>query len=174
MKFILKAWKEEYIEAVARYANNQEIAKNLRNAFPFPYTYEDAELYVKDCIKKEMNDQITRAIVVEKEAVGSIGVFLKQDVYQKSAEIGYWLAEPYWGKGIMNKAIKQICKDAFLKFDIVRIEAEPFAYNVGSRKALEKVGFELEGIKKDSVYKYHMMYDSCMYALLRQGIQTKV
>jgi ribosomal-protein-alanine N-acetyltransferase len=98
--------------------------------------------------------------------VGSIGVFVKDDVYRKSAEIGYWLGEPYWGRGIMTDAIRQMCRMAFERFDIVRIFAEPFAYNAGSMRALEKAGFTLEGVHRMSVFKNGQFYDSCTYALL--------
>lgn len=166
MKFQLEEWKISHIDGVAKHANNEKIANNLRDGFSFPYTYEDAEGYVNDCIKKGNKNQLTRAIVVNNEAVGSIGIFVKDNVYKKSAELGYWLSEDYWGKGIMNEAVKQICKEAFLRFDIVRIVAEPFANNLGSRRVLEKAGFKLEGILKNSVYKKGEIQDSCIYALL--------
>lgn len=153
MKFELKKWNIEYIGDVAKYANNEKIARNLRNAFPFPYTYEDAEWYVKNCIEKGDISQLCRVIVVDGEAVGSIGVFVRDDVYCKTAEVGYWLGEPFWNYGIMSEAVSQLCEEAFKTFDIVRIFAEPFAYNIGSRRTLEKAGFVLESIMKKSVYK---------------------
>lgn len=167
MIFQLEKWCDEYIDDVAYYANNINIANNLRNAFPFPYTKSNAEWYVNDCIENEGLTQCTRAIVVDNHAIGSIGVFFKNDVACKTAEIGYWLAEDYWNKGIMSKAIGKICEMVFSNYDIIRIFAEPFSYNIGSRKALENSGFLLEGILKYSVYKNNVVYDSCMYALIR-------
>lgn len=167
MDFELRKWRIEDIESVARYANNDKIACNLRDAFPYPYTRKDAENYVEGCINSSEDNQLCRAIVVDGKAVGSIGVFVGSDVYRKSAELGYWLAEEYWNKGIMSAAVRQICADAFESFDIVRIYAEPFAHNAGSRKVLENAGFTLEGVMKNGVYKTGQVCDYCMYALLR-------
>ena len=97
----------------------------------------------------------------------TIGVFLKNDVYSKSAEIGYWLSETFWGKGIMTDAIIQMCEMAFKSYDIVRIFAEPFSTNIASCKALEKAGFELEGKLKKSIYKNGKICDSYIYALVK-------
>ena len=104
---------------------------------------------------------------LEGQAAGSIGVFVKGDVYRKSVEIGYWLAEEYWNRQIMRRAIQAMCKEAFARFDVVRIFAEPYATNLGSRKALEAAGFVLEGVLKKSVYKNGEYLDSCIYALVR-------
>lgn len=167
MQFELRRWKYSDADCIVKYANNLKIANNLRNAFPCPYTIDDAKLYVNNCICSSEENQCTRAIVVDGEAAGSIGVFIKDDVYCKSGEIGYWLAEPFWGNGIVSEAIKQICHFVFQNYDIIRIFAEPYAHNTGSRKALEKAGFELEGILKKSVYKNDKIFDSCIYALIK-------
>lgn len=167
-EFILRGWKSEDAESVAQVANNEKIAANLRNAFPYPYTLEDAKWYVEDCIKHGEDKQITRAIEIDGKAVGSIGIFLQDDVYEKSAELGYWLSEEYWGQGIMTEAVKQICREAFEKFDIIRIYAEPFEHNMGSRGVLEKAGFTCEGTMRNGVYKNGNVYSYCMYSLLRE------
>ncbi len=167
MEFILDLWDEKYIKDIAYYANNKKISDNLRNVFPYPYTHKDAEEYVLACAQNNEHEQICRAIVIDGKAVGSIGVFQKDDVYSKSAELGYLLGEEFWGKEIMTCAIKQLCITAFEKLDIIRIFAEPYAHNVGSRKALEKAGFILEGVMKNSICKNGVIFDSCMYALLK-------
>lgn len=167
LEFILDLWDSKYIEDVVYYANNKKIADNLRNVFPYPYSYKDAEEYVLACAGNDEHKQICRAIVIDEKAVGSIGVFQLEDVYSKSGELGYWLGEEFWGKGIMSCAIKQLSTTAFEKLDIIRIFAEPFAHNIGSRKALENAGFALEGIMKNSVCKNGVIFDSCMYALLK-------
>ena len=143
--FTLRPWQQSDVEAVAAAADNPHIAANLRNAFPSPYTLADAEWYVNDCIARGEERQLTRAILIEGRAAGSIGVFVRDDVYEKSAELGYWLAEEHWGRGIMTEAVRQICREAFDRFDILRIFAEPFADNLGSRRVLEKAGFTYEG-----------------------------
>lgn len=165
--FALRPWQAEDAKAVAAAANNPKIAANLRNVFPNPYTLKDAEWYVSDCIAQGEDRQLSRAILIEGKAAGSIGVFVKDDVYERSAELGYWLAEPYWGHGVMTRAVRQICREAFARFDILRIFAEPFADNLGSRRVLEKAGFTCEGTMRNGVFKNGQVHSYCMYALLR-------
>ena len=169
MDFTLRKWRIEDIASVAHYANNEKIARNLRDAFPYPYTEQDAKSYIETWINNGDDNGICRAIEIDGNAVGSIGVFPCSDVYRRTAELGYWLAEEYWGKGIMTAAAKQICAEAFEKLDIVRIYAEAFAHNGGSRRVLEKSGFILEGIRKCAVFKNGKIYDDCMYALLKNS-----
>lgn len=168
--FILRPWRPEDTEAVAAAANNPKIAANLRNVFPFPYTLADAEWFVGDCTAKGEDRQLTRAIEIEGTAVGSIGIFVKDDVYEKSAELGYWLAETYWSRGIMTEAVRQLCREAFQRFDLLRIFAEPFADNQGSRRVLEKAGFTCEGTMRNGVYKNGQVRSYCMYSLLREEL----
>lgn len=168
MEFVLRRWDENDVACVQKYANNEKIAANLRNAFPYPYTMDDAKEYILACIKNDGQRQVTRAITVDGKAVGSIGAFFGTDVYEKSAEIGYWLAEPFWGQGIVCEAVKKLCRYVFAKYQIERIFAEPFAGNAASRRVLEKAGFTLEGVMKNSVFKNGVLMDSCMYGLLRR------
>ena len=168
MEWTLRPWEPEDAPAAARCADNPKIARWLRDVFPSPYTLEDARAYVTACIRQEGRDQLCRAIVAEGCAAGSVGVFRKDDVYRKSAELGYWLAEPYWGCGIMTAAVGRLCREAFDRLDVVRIFAEPFADNLASRRVLEKAGFTLEGVLRRSVCKDGAFHDSCVYALLRQ------
>lgn len=168
--FTLRPWRRSDAAAVAAAADNPRIAANLRNVFPFPYTLEDAEWYVNDCIAQGEERQLTRAIIIEGRAAGSIGIFRKDDVYEKSAELGYWLAEAYWGQGVMTEAVRQICREAFDRFDILRIFAEPFADNQGSRRVLEKAGFTCEGTMRGGVFKNGRVHSYCMYALLREEL----
>lgn len=166
--FILRKWRKEDAAEIITAANNPKIAANLRNTFPYPYLLKDAEWYVNDCILKEGKNQLTRAIVAEGRVVGSIGIFVKDDVYEKSAELGYWLSEEYWGQGIMTQAAEMICREAFAAFDIVRIFAEPFDYNTGSRRVLENAGFTYEGTMRNGVYKNGKICSYCMYSILRE------
>nr|WP_325183049.1 GNAT family N-acetyltransferase [uncultured Oscillibacter sp.] len=168
--FTLRPWRPSDAADVASAANNPKIAANLRNVFPSPYTLADAEWYVGDCIAQGEERQLTRAIVIEDRAAGSIGVFVKDDVYEKSAELGYWLAEEHWGRGVMTEAVRQLCREAFRRFDILRIYAEPFSDNLGSRRVLEKAGFTCEGTMRNGVYKNGRVHSYCMYALLREEL----
>lgn len=169
-EFVLRKWELSDAESVAEQADNINVAGRLRNVFPNPYTLEDAKWYVNDCVEKGDNNQITRAIVVDGKAVGSIGIFVKDDVYEKSGELGYWLGESYWRQGIMSRAVVEICREAFAMFDIERIFAEPYSDNAGSRGVLEKAGFTFEGEMRKGVYKYGEYHSYCMYSLLREEI----
>lgn len=141
--FKLRPFKEEDARLPAQAAENPKIAGNLRNLFPSPYTLEDAVLYINDCISNKGNGRIDRAIEVDGQTAGSITITVQEDMYGKSAELGYWLSEEHWRKGIMSEAVRQICREAFAVFDIVRIYAEPFAYNTGSRRVLEKISWPI-------------------------------
>lgn len=168
MNFTLEPWNDSHIPYLAGFANNHNIAKWLRDVFPFPYTVEDAKAFVTSCQQQDDAYEQTRAIVVDGKAVGSIGIFQGSDVYVKNAEIGYWLAEEYWGKGIMPRAICQMLDHAFETMDIMRIYAQPFWENRASRRVLEKVGFTLEGIQRQSIFKNGEIYDSGIYAMLKE------
>ena len=158
--FKLRAWKTEDAASLAAAANKPAIAGWLRNTFPNPYTQKDAVWFISDCISNAGKNQIACAIEADGKAVGGISVFVKDDVYEKSAELGYWLSEAYWRRGIMSEAVWIICKEAFEKFDIVRIFAEPF----------EKGGFTLEGTMRNGVYKNGKIHSYCMYSLLREEL----
>ena len=169
MDFILRPWRREDVEDVLRYANNEKIARNLRNIFPYPYIRTDAENFVNSCLEADETCQMFRAIEAEGRAVGSIALCRGGDVYVRTAELGYWLAEDYWGQGIMTQAVRQICREGFEQWDdLVRIYAEPYARNAPSRRVLEKAGFALEGVLRQNVFKEGEVCDSCMYALLRE------
>lgn len=172
-EFKLRSWKKEDAKAVAKAADNPKIAANLRNVFPSPYTLNDAVQYIEDCICKEGKGQLTRAIEVDGEAAGSIGIFVGSDIYEKSAELGYWLSEDYWRQGIMSEAVRRICREAFAAFDIVRIFAEPFAHNAGSRGVLEKAGFTYEGTMRNGVFKNGKVGSYCIYSLLREELKEE-
>ena len=167
-QFTLRPWRESDAADVAAAADNPKIAANLRNVFPSPYTLADAERYVSGCAALGEDRQLTRAIVIDGSVVGSIGLFVKDDVYEKSAELGYWLAEAVWGRGVMTEAVRRICREAFQRYDILRIFAEPFAGNLGSRRVLEKAGFTCEGTMRNGVFKNGQVHSYCMYALLRE------
>ena len=168
MDFILREWRREDAADVARYADNEKIARNLRDVFPFPYILTDAQEFIESCLAADEEKQLFRAIEVDGHAVGSIALCLGSDVYRMTAELGYWLAEDYWGRGIMTQAVRQLCREGFSRWDIQRIYAEPFAHNAGSRRVLEKAGFSLEGVMRRGVFKRGQVCDFCMYALLRE------
>ena len=166
--FSLRPYCMEDIPSMVQHANSWKVAHNLRDVFPHPYTEKDARDFVALCLQNEGRGQLCRAIDVDGAAVGSIGLTRGTDVYRRSGELGYWLAEPLWGRGIMTAAVTAMCREGFEAWDIVRIHAQPFARNLASRRVLEKAGFTLEGTLRQSVYKNGEMLDACIYALLRE------
>ncbi|HWR22838.1 MAG TPA: GNAT family N-acetyltransferase [Feifaniaceae bacterium] len=169
--YTLRLWRMEDAERVAELADNPGIAKNLLNAFPSPYGLEDAKTYLSRCIEAGEGKRLDRAVEVDGRAAGSVSVIPGEDVYEKSAEIGYWLGEPYWGLGIMTRAVREISELAFSKFDIVRIQAEVFSDNKASCRVLERAGYAFEGVKRCAVYKNGGIQDLHTYALVRENFQ---
>ncbi len=168
MEFKLRTWQVTDLLSLVKYANNENIARWLTNAFPHPYTEEDGKAY----LAMIANDNPVKvfAIEVNGEAVGSIGLFPQSDIHEKSAEMGYWLAEEFWGNGIMSGAIREIVEYGFRTFDIVRIFARPFATNERSQKVLEKAGFHFEARLQKALYKNGELVDEIIYATFRQDV----
>ena len=149
--------------------NNEKILNNLRDGLPFPYTEKDAAEYISAMLSANENDTFAYAVTIDDRAVGSIGAFRQSNIHRQTAELGYYLAEEYWGRGVMTEAIRQICVRIFECTDILRIYAEPFAYNTGSRRALEKAGFTYEGTMKSNAVKNGRVLDMTMYALTKES-----
>jgi [ribosomal protein S5]-alanine N-acetyltransferase len=169
---VLRPWGMSDAPQLALICNNREIADRLRDGFPHPYSLRDARDWL-NIIIPENNPTRFFAITSDGQVIGSIGLVSKTDIYRKNMEIGYYLSEPFWGKGIMTRTIKAVTTYAFNNFDIVRVYAEPFADNPGSRKALEKAGFVLEATLKNYVIKNDLIKDSCIYSVLRENWSGK-
>ena len=167
---ILRPWSIRDAAELAAIANNKNIADNLRDAFPFPYSLKDARQWLKIILPENFPPRFF-AITLDKLLVGSIGIVLKEDIYRKNFEIGYFISEEYWGNGIATKAIKAATSYAFKDFDIIRVYAEPFADNTGSRKALEKAGFHLEATLISNVIKNGIIKDSCIYSVVKEDFK---
>jgi RimJ/RimL family protein N-acetyltransferase len=140
--------------------------RNLRDAFPHPYTLEDAEAWIASNIGVEPVRNF--AVDVDGQVAGSIGVTPFADVYRRSAEIGYWLAEDLWGRGIMTEAVGAATEHAFRTLAVVRVQAAVFEWNRASMRVLEKCGYELEGRLRRSVWKDGQLIDSVLYAIVRE------
>jgi RimJ/RimL family protein N-acetyltransferase len=150
LQISLRTWEEQDAPSLAFFANEPLIAKNLREGFPSPYTIDDAKAYITFCHQQDPAVNLCLAITDDDTAVGSIGVFCRGG---GTAELGYWLGKPYWGKGIMTKMIAEICGQAFQIFPIDEIFAEPYEWNAASQRVLEKAGFVYAGAKgKSRVY----------------------
>jgi len=153
---------------LAELANNEKISRNLRDGFPHPYTLADAESFLG---KFTNQDPVTFfGIDYLDEYVGNIALVPGQDIYRKSAEIGYFIGEPYWNKGIVSKAVNLITDYGFNQLNILRIHTGVFEYNTASQKVLEKCGFVMEGVFRKSVYKQGQLWDEIRYSKLKPGI----
>lgn len=146
-------------------ASNEHIANNLRDGFPHPYTPYDAEQFIQKYM--QMDPPQVFAIEFQGEYAGNIGLHKGADVYRKSAEIGYFLGEPYWNKGIMTRAVRLICEYGFREMDIVRIHTGVFEYNLASGRVLEKCGFLKEAVFTKAIFKNGEFWDEIRYALVR-------
>jgi len=164
MNFKLRKWNEADLGSLVEYANNWNVAKWLTNQFPHPYTHEDGKTFLS--MVAVDNPVKVFAIEVCGKAAGSIGIFPQSDIHEKSAEMGYWLAEEYWGQGIMPKAIEDIVEYGFRTFDVARIFARPFSTNLNSQRVLEKAGFTLEARLKKALFKNGEIMDELIYAKL--------
>lgn len=162
--YTLRQWQSGDEESLTKNTDNYNIWRNLKDIFPHPYTIEEAHGWVKIVqISPE-----TFAIVVDNEAVGGIGILLKDDIYRKNAEIGYWLGKEYRGKGIISSAIIEIVDYAFKSYDIHRIYAGVFEYNLASMRIFEKAGFHQEAIRKQSLFKENQFYDEHIFMKFKE------
>lgn len=169
MNYKLRNWKISDIGSLVEHANNYNIAKWLTNQFPYPYDEKAGETFI-NLVSNDVPQKVF-AIEVDGEAVGSIGIFPQSDIHEKSAEIGYWLSEKYWGNGIISKAIADIVDYGFKTFDIARVYARPFPANKGSQRVLEKNGFELEARLKKALFKNGEYMDELIYSKLKEPVQ---
>ncbi len=167
MKFKLRPWTISDLDSLVKYANNWNVAKNLTDKFPFPYSESNGQVFIEFATK---DDPIhIFAIDIDGQAVGGIGIHPLDDIHRKNAELGYWLAEPFWGNGIISSAIKQAIDFAFSTYDIDRVFARPFGTNVASQKALEKNNFILEGRFEKVLIKNNEYLDELIYAVRREN-----
>jgi len=149
---------------LAELANNEKVSQNLRDGFPHPYTLADAEKFI--AMFSGQNPVTVFAITYNGQYAGNISLVPCNDVYRKSAEIGYFLGEPYWNKGIATKAVGLITKYGFEKLGIARIYTGIFEFNPASMRVLEKNGFQKEGIFRKSIFKKGRLWDEHRYALI--------
>ena len=165
-RITLRPWKLDDLDSLVRHANNFDIWKNLRDAFPHPYTEESGRGWLQMALAE--SDNLLLAIEIDGEAVGGIGAHFHPDVYRINAEIGYWLSEHYWGQGIVTEAVNLLTAHIFLTYPVIRrVYADLFSYNPASARVLEKAGFHLEAIHKQSVIKNNQVIDEHRYVRFR-------
>ncbi|QJX47776.1 GNAT family N-acetyltransferase [Hymenobacter taeanensis] len=165
MSFKLRAWSPDDLPSLVRNANNPAIAGFMNDQFPHPYTKETGRNFI--AMASQESPLHIFAIEVEGEAVGGIGIHPRTNIERKNAEMGYWLGEPFWGRGIITEAVKQLVAYGFQTFDINRIFARPFGTNLASQRVLEKAGFKLEGRFEKTFIKNGEYLDELVYAVRR-------
>jgi RimJ/RimL family protein N-acetyltransferase len=167
MKCKIRPWEIEDAKNLAEALNNKKILDNLRDGIPFPYTVQDAREFITMILNADKETTYAFAITIDNKAIGSIGVFRQANIHSRTAEMGYYIAEPYWGKEIGTSAIQQTCDYIFRNTDIIRIFAEPFAHNIASCRILEKCGFEYEGTLRKNAVKNGIIIDMKMYSIIK-------
>jgi [ribosomal protein S5]-alanine N-acetyltransferase len=158
----VRDWRLDDAMSLAKHANNRRVWLGLRDLFPYPYTIDDANEFLRRAITQQ---PITNfCIDIGGSAVGGIGIRIGQDVHRHVAELGYWLSEDFWGHGIASEAVPAFADYCFANFELNRIYAEPFANNPPSARVLQKAGFALEGRLRKNVVKDGQVLDSLLYA----------
>jgi RimJ/RimL family protein N-acetyltransferase len=162
----LRPFRESDAPRMAELANNEKIGKNLRDGFPYPYTTADALNF----IKRFMKFNAYFAIEYKGEYVGNISLTPLENVYRKTAEIGYFLGEPYWNKGIMTAAVNLITRFGFQGLGFARIHTGVYEYNPASQKVLEKCSYVKEGVFRKSIFKGNKLWDEVRYARINPEV----
>jgi ribosomal-protein-alanine N-acetyltransferase len=161
----IRSWQSSDLDALVHHANNPRIAQNMRDRFPSPYTRAAGEAWF--ALVAQLQPETNFAIEVDGEAAGGIGMILGKDIERVSAEIGYWLGESVWGRGIATAAVVGLSAYAFAHFDLTRLFAMAFADNTASRRVLEKAGYTFDCILRRSAIKNGQIRDQALYSLLR-------
>ena len=167
----VRPWRAGDAGSLVKYANNANIARHLRDRFPHPYTLRDAKAFIHS--SASARPQVSFAIIVDGEAAGGIGFSSGSDVERFSAEIGYWLGEPFWGRGIAAEAVQLVSAYAFDTCGLLRLFALPFAENQRSIRVLEKAGYTREAILRSSAVKDRAVRDQALYALINSRWQQR-
>lgn len=166
----IRKWELSDAADLAAVISNKKVQDNLRDGLPYPYTQEDGKEYISAMLSAKEDETFAFAIVADGKVIGSIGCFRQGNIHRWTAELGYYIAEEYWGRGIMTEAVVQICQYVFGRSDILRIYAEPFAHNAASCRVLEKAGFQYEGTLRSNAVKNGEVVDMRMYSLLKTEV----
>ncbi|MCL2383468.1 MAG: GNAT family N-acetyltransferase [Oscillospiraceae bacterium] len=168
MEVSIRKWRIEDAEELSNAMNNKKILDNLRDGIPYPYTIEHAKEFIMKMLSVKTDSEYSWAIIVDNKVAGNIGAIRKSNIHSHTAEMGYYISEPHWGKGIMTNVVKEVCKYIFENTDIIRIFAEPFADNIASCKVLEKAGFELEGVLRKNAIKNGEILNTKIYSIINE------
>ena len=167
--YCIRSFEENDVDSIVKYANNIEVSRYLRDSFPYPYSRENAIQWVS--FVKNNYSTLFFAIANDKELIGGISAVPQPDVHRFSAEVGFWIGQLFWNKGIMTKAIPAFCNYLFTKFNFNRLTSNVFDGNEASKKVLSRSGFILEGVLRKSVYKNDKFVDQFIYGLLKEDFQ---
>jgi RimJ/RimL family protein N-acetyltransferase len=151
-------------ESLALLANNKKVWDNLRDYISFPYTEQNAEDFI--VLVKDESPTMTFAIAYQEQFCGVISLVRQTDVYRLTAEIGYWIGEPFWNKGIATKAVQLITAYGFNELGLVRIHTGIFEYNKISMRVLEKCGYRKDGVFEKSVIKNEQIWNEHRYSII--------
>jgi len=163
---VVRDWRDDDAAALAVQANDRRVWLGLRDAFPHPYSIDDARAFIARALA--MSPRTFLAIEVDSHVAGGIGYILHSDVERINAEVGYWLGHGYWGRGIATTAVRLLTDHAFAANpELRRLYAMPLARNVASARVLEKAGYLREGVLRQNVIKDGRVLDQLMYAILR-------
>lgn len=168
MECKLRKWRSKDAKELVEIINNKKVQDNLRDGIPYPYTLDDAEFFINEMLMADPGEVYAFAITVDDRLAGSIAVYRQKNIHFRTGELGYYLGEQFWGKGIGTKAISQMCQWIFENTNIIRIFAEPFAHNTASCHILEKNGFQYEGTLKSNAVKNEEILDMIMYARIKE------
>lgn len=160
----VRSWQASDVPSLVAHANNRNIWIHLRDLFPHPYTKRDGQMFIR--LARRMNPESFFAIAVDNAAVGGIGFIPQQDVERTSAEVGYWLGETFWGRGIVTEALVAMTQYAIEQHGLTRLFALPFAHNTASCRVLEKAGYQLEARLRRSAIKDSQIVDQLQYAYI--------
>jgi [ribosomal protein S5]-alanine N-acetyltransferase len=164
-KSLLRPLQISDAQFLALHANNKKVADNLRDVFPHPYLLADAEFFIANFASDTTH--LTLGIIIAGQAAGTIGIHPQTDVYRENAELGYWLGEKYWGKGIVTEAVHAVVHHAFEQYPIHRIYAQVFEHNKASIRVLEKCKFTHEATLRKAVIKHNKIMDEYIYTILK-------
>lgn len=167
MVVYLKKWELSDAAALAEVLSDKKLRDHLRDGIPYPYTEQDGREFIMGVLSDGEQDVFSFAVMADGALAGTISLFRQGNIHRQTAELGYYLAENFWGKGIMTEAVRQACRYVFANSDVIRIYAEPFAHNLASCRVLEKAGFHYEGTLRSNAVKDGNVIDMRMYSRLR-------
>ena len=170
MPYSIRSLRPGDAAALADLLNNPKLQANLRDGLPLPYSLQDAEAFIEAMRTAPPEDCFSFAITEDDVLIGHLSIVRRGNIHRQTAELGYYIAESHWGRGIATRAVTMACRQAFSRSKIIRIFAEPFAKNAASCRVLEKAGFQLEGLMRCNAVKHGEILDVKLYSLLHPSV----